>query len=250
MGIAEITPGISGATIAGLFNVYKDFVTFLNVFNPFKIKPNLKYFLKEINFNFIIPLLFGMAISIYLSAFAVDFLRKNYLYELKIFLSAVMLIAVIKNCGFDQSFKDSLKYLFDFILGLLIAIVIALSLVELDFNNSFLLVLAGLLAFAAFLLPGISGSLVLVILGVYGNVTTAIKDIDLIFLAPFIVGMVISFLALPAQIIKRINDNEIKTKVFFSGGHNKDSRINTLCAISLFLPVTKVNLSLLIQLGG
>ena len=208
MGIAEITPGISGATIAGLFNVYKDFVTFLNVFNPFKIKPNLKYFLKEINFNFIIPLLFGMAISIYLSAFAVDFLRKNYLYELKIFLSAVMLIAVIKNCGFDQSFKDSLKYLFDFILGLLIAIVIALSLVELDFNNSFLLVLAGLLAFAA---------LVLVILGVYGNVTTAIKDIDLIFLAPFIVGMVISFLALPAQIIKRINDNEIKTKVFFSG---------------------------------
>ena len=217
MGIAEITPGISGATIAGLFNVYKDFVTFLNVFNPFKIKPNLKYFLKEINFNFIIPLLFGMAISIYLSAFAVDYLRKNYLYELKIFLSAVMLIAVIKNCGFDQSFKDSLKYLFDFILGLLIAIVIALSLVELDFNNLFLLVLAGLLAFAAFLLPGISGSLVLVILGVYGNVTTAIKDIDLIFLAPFIVGMVISFLALPAQIIKRINDNEIKTKVFFSG---------------------------------
>ena len=217
MGIAEITPGISGATIAGLFNVYKDFVTFLNVFNPFKIKPNLKYFLKEINFNFIIPLLFGMAISIYLSAFAVDYLRKNYLYELKIFLSAVMLIAVIKNCGFDQSFKDSLKNLFDFILGLLIAIVIALSLVELDFNNSFLLVLAGLLAFAAFLLPGISGSLVLVILGVYGNVTTAIKDIDLIFLAPFIVGMVISFLALPAQIIKRINDNEIKTKVFFSG---------------------------------
>ena len=33
MGIAEITPGISGATIAGLFNVYKDFVNFLNVFN-------------------------------------------------------------------------------------------------------------------------------------------------------------------------------------------------------------------------
>ena len=217
MGIAEITPGISGATIAGLFNVYKDFVTFLNVFNPFKIKPNFKYFYKEINFNFIIPVLFGMAISIYLSAFAIDYLRKSYLYELKIFLSVVMVIAVIKNCGLDQSFYDSFKHLFDFILGLLIAIVIALSLVELDFNNSFLLVLAGLLAFAAFLLPGISGSLVLVILGVYGNVTTAIKDIDLMFLAPFIVGMVISFLALPAQIIKRINENEVKTKVFFSG---------------------------------
>ncbi len=217
MGIAEITPGISGATIAGLFNVYKDFVNFLNVFNPLKIKLNLSYFYKEINFSFIIPLLLGMAISIYLSAFAIDYFRKSYLYELKIFLSAVMLIAVIKNCGLDQSLNDSFKYILDFILGLLIAIVIALSLVELDFNNSFLLVLAGLLAFTAFLLPGISGSLVLIILGVYGNITTAIKDIDVIFLMPFIIGMAISFLVIPAQIIKRINDNEVKTKVFFSG---------------------------------
>ena len=217
MGIAEITPGISGATIAGLFNVYKDFVNFLNVFNPFKIKPNLSYFYKEINFSFIIPLLLGMAISIYLSAFAIDYFRKSYLYELKIFLSAVMFIAVVKNCGLDQSLNDSFKYILDFILGLLIAIVIALSLVELDFNNSFLLVLAGLLAFTAFLLPGISGSLVLIILGVYGNITTAIKDIDVIFLMPFIIGMAISFLIIPAQIIKRINDNEVKTKVFFSG---------------------------------
>ena len=217
MGIAEITPGISGATIAGLFNVYKDFVNFLNVFNPLKIKPNLSYFYKEINFSFIIPLLLGMAISIYLSAFAIDYFRKSYLYELKIFLSAVMFIAVVKNCGLDQSLNDSLKYILDFFLGLLIAIVIALSLVELDFNNSFLLVLAGLLAFTAFLLPGISGSLVLIILGVYGNITTAIKDIDVIFLIPFIIGMAISFLVIPAQIIKRINDNEVKTKVFFSG---------------------------------
>ena len=217
MGIAEITPGISGATIAGLFNVYKDFVNFLNVFNPFKIKPNLSYFYKEINFSFIIPLLLGMAISIYLSAFAIDYFRKSYLYELKIFLSAVMFIAVIKNCGLDQSLNDSFKYILDFILGLLIAIVIALSLVELDFNNSFLLVLAGLLAFTAFLLPGISGSLVLIILGVYGNITTAIKDIDVIFLMPFVIGMAISFLITPAQIIKRINDNEVKTKLFFSG---------------------------------
>ena len=217
MGIAEITPGISGATIAGLFNVYKDFVNFLNVFNPLKIKPNLSYFYKEINFSFIIPLVLGMAISIYLSAFAIDYFRKSYLYELKIFLSAVMFIAVVKNCGLDQSLNDSLKYILDFFLGLLIAIVIALSLVELDFNNSFLLVLAGLLAFTAFLLPGISGSLVLIILGVYGNITTAIKDIDVIFLTPFIIGMAISFLIIPAQIIKRINDNEVKTKVFFSG---------------------------------
>ena len=217
MGIAEITPGISGATIAGLFNVYKGFVTFLHVFSPFKLKPNFKYFSQEINFSFIIPLLIGMAISVYLSAFAVDYLRNNFLYELKIFLSAVMLIAVIKNCAFDQPFFYSLKYLLDFILGLVMAVLISFSLLELDFNNIFLLPFAGILAFAAFLLPGISGSLVLVILGVYGNITTAIKDIDIMFLAPFVIGMVVSLLIIPAEIIKRINNNERKTKVFFSG---------------------------------
>ena len=217
MGIAEITPGISGATIAGLFNVYKEFVRFLNVFSPFRIKPNFKYFSQEINLSFIIPLFLGMAISIYLSSFTIDYLRKSYLFELKIFLSAVMLIAVIKNCVFDQTLKDSFKHVFDFILGLGIAMMISLSLIELDFNNSILLVLAGLLAFAAFLLPGISGSLVLIILGVYGNIITAIKDIDVIFLVPFIIGMGISFLVIPAQIMKRINNNEFKTKVFFSG---------------------------------
>ena len=51
MGIAEITPGISGATIAGLFNVYKDFVKFLNVFNTFKINisglPQTPYTVKK-----------------------------------------------------------------------------------------------------------------------------------------------------------------------------------------------------------
>ena len=158
-----------------------------------------------------------MVISIYLTSYGVDYFRENYLYELKIFLSAVMLIAVIKNCVLDQSLNDSFKYFFNFLLGSVIAIVIALSLVELDFNNSFLLVLAGLLAFTAFLLPGISGGLVLVILGVWGDINSAIKDLDVIFLVPFIVGMAISFLIIPAQIIKIINDNEVKTKVFFSG---------------------------------
>jgi putative membrane protein len=217
MGVAEITPGISGATIAGLFNVYQGFISFLTSINPVKLKSGFKSFFREIDFNFMFPLLFGMAVSIYLSAFAIDFLINSYLFSFKIFLSIVMVIAVIKNCFLDQPFKDSVKFLLSFILGIVLALVIAFSLIQFDFNNIFLLMLAGLLAFTAFLLPGISGSLVMVILGVYDGIVFSIKELDFYSLLPFIVGMGLSFLIVPTQILKQVEKNSIQTKVLFSG---------------------------------
>ena len=217
MGIAEITPGISGATIAGIFNVYKGFISFLKALNPINLKNGILNFLKKIDTNFIVPLILGMAISVYLSAFAIDYLISNYLFLFKIFLSLVMVFAVVKNCFFDQAYEKSKRYLLSFSVGILIALIIALSIFQLDFNNAVLLLIAGLLAFTAFLLPGISGSLVLVILGVYDSVILSIKELDLYALLPFIIGMFLSFLIIPTQILKYIKEDEFKVKVFFSG---------------------------------
>jgi len=217
MGIAEITPGISGATIAGIFNVYKGFISFLKALNPINLKNGILNFLKRIDTNFIVPLILGMAISVYLSAFAIDYLISNYLFLFKIFLSLVMVFAVVKNCFFDQAYEKSKRYLLSFSIGILIALIIALSIFQLDFNNAVLLLIAGLLAFTAFLLPGISGSLVLVILGVYDSVILSIKELDLYALLPFIIGMFLSFLIIPTQILRYIKEDEFKVKVFFSG---------------------------------
>ena len=217
MGIAEITPGISGATIAGIFNVYKGFISFLKALNPINLKNGILNFLKKIDTNFIVPLILGMAISVYLSAFAIDYLISNYLFLFKIFLSLVMVFAVVKNCFFDQAYEKSKRYLLSFSVGILIALIIALSIFQLDFNNAVLLLIAGLLAFTAFLLPGISGSLVLVILGVYESVILSIKELDLYALLPFIIGMFLSFLIIPTQILRYIKEDEFKVKVFFSG---------------------------------
>jgi putative membrane protein len=217
MGVAEITPGISGATIAGIFNVYRGFIAFLNSINPIKLNLGIKIFFKEIDVNFITPLLVGMSISIYLSAFAIDYLMNSYLFFFKLFLSLVMVVAVIKNCFFDQSFKKSTGYLLTFATGIFIATIISMSIIQLDFNNFFLLLISGLLAFTAFLLPGISGSLVMVILGVYESIIVSIKDLDFYSLIPFILGIGLSFLIVPKQILNQIKQNEIQTKVFFSG---------------------------------
>lgn len=217
MGIAEITPGISGATIAGIFNVYKPFIKVLSFFNPKKLFGNFKNFGKNINLPFMIPLMLGMIISIYISAFGITYLIENQLIFFKIFLSVVMVFAVIKNCIMDQKLSDSNQYFFSFILGMLIALVVAFSLVQLDFNNRFLLIIAGFLGFTAFILPGISGALVLLLLGIYQEITCGIKSLDIIGLLPFIVGMLLAFFVVPSKIIERFKTNEHQIKVLFSG---------------------------------
>ena len=217
MGVAEITPGISGATIAGIFNVYEPFIKVLSFFNPKKLITDFNSFFKSINLPLMIPLMFGMIISIYISAYFIDYLIKHQLYFFKIFLSAVMLFAVIKNCIMDQSFSDSAKYFLSFTLGIIVALLIALSLIEFNFNNDFLLVFAGFLAFTAFILPGISGSLVLLILGVYQEIIAGVKNLDILFLLPFIIGMLLAFFIIPTQIVERFEKNEYQTKVLFSG---------------------------------
>ena len=217
MGIAEITPGISGATIAGIFNVYEPFIKVLSFFNPKKLITDFNNFLKNINLPLMVPLMFGMIISIYFSAYFVDYLIQHQLYFFKIFLSLVMLFAVIKNCTIDQSFSDSGKYFLSFALGIIVAILIAFSLIEFNFNNDFLLIFSGLLAFTAFILPGISGSLVLLILGVYQEIISGVKNLDILALLPFIIGMLLAFFIVPTQIAKRFEKNEHQIKVLFSG---------------------------------
>ena len=217
MGIAEITPGISGATIAGIFNVYEPFIKVLSFFNPKKLITDFNNFLKNINLPLMVPLMFGMIISIYFSAYFVDYLIQHQLYFFKIFLSLVMLFAVIKNCTMDQSFSDSGKYFLSFALGIIVAILIAFSLIEFNFNNDFLLIFSGLLAFTAFILPGISGSLVLLILGVYQEIISGVKNLDILALLPFIIGMLLAFFIVPTQIAKRFEKNEHQIKVLFSG---------------------------------
>ena len=166
---------------------------------------------------FLGPLLIGMALAIYSSAFFITYLIENNLTLFKIFLSIVMLFAVIKNCFFDQELSESISYLKSFCVGALIAVAIAISVFNFNFNFALLIILAGFLAFSAFILPGISGSLVLVLLGVYDEIILQIKKLDLVSLAPFLFGMLIAFLIVPKVIDKNFDLNQMKTRVFFSG---------------------------------
>jgi len=217
MGLAEITPGISGATIAGIFNVYKDFLASLSSFNPQLLKKGFRQFIANLNLSFIAPLLVGMSVAIVLAANVINYLIVGFLYELKVFLSLLMVFAVVKNLFFDHEFKKIKNFFLSFLTGVLVASFVAFTLVTLDFSNSFLLIVAGFLGFSAFILPGISGSLVFLMLGTYQLIISAIVALDILALLPVLLGMLLSFLLLPKAIVERFEENSERTIMFFSG---------------------------------
>ena len=223
MGLAEITPGISGATVAGLFNVYNEFVRIISFFSPSQFEFSFKKIKENINLVFSAPLLLGMIMAIFLAVNLINYLITNFLFEFKIFLSLVMVLAVFKNCLLDQRFTISAKFPLHFFSGILIAACISLTLIEFSYSDFapplkvLFLVFAGFLSFTAFILPGISGSLVLVLLGVYQEVIISLKNFDFLLLSPLILGLSISFFIVPNEIIKNFKKNENSVKVFFSG---------------------------------
>ncbi len=78
MGLAEITPGISGATVAGLFNVYNEFVRIISFFSPSQFEFSFKKIKENINLGFSAPLLLGMIMAIFLAVNLINYLITNF----------------------------------------------------------------------------------------------------------------------------------------------------------------------------
>ena len=79
------------------------------------------------------------------------------------------------------------------------------------------LFLSGILAFSFFLIPGISGSAMLVVLGVYVPIIQGIATFNLNLLAPFALGCLISLLFLPKLVLSIYSSNELNLMYVFSG---------------------------------
>ena len=91
-------------------------------------------------------------------------------------------------------FSDSAKYFLSFILGIIIAILIAFSLIEFNFNNNFLLIFAGFLGFYSFYIAGHIWFISIIDSWCYQEIISGIKNLDILALLPFIVGMLLAFL--------------------------------------------------------
>jgi uncharacterized membrane protein len=190
MGAADIIPGVSGGTMAFITGIYD---TLLGAIRSFDIHFLAKLFRldiagawKHVNGTFLLALLLGIATSIFSLARLVSWLLEAHPVPLWAFFFGLILASALVLLWEVRHWSAAV--VLSLLVGIGIALLIAFSpAIRLDFGLAGVF-LAGFVAICAMILPGISGSFVLVLLGMYGPVLEAIKGFDLVFILVFVLG--------------------------------------------------------------
>ena len=190
MGAADIVPGVSGGTVAFITGIYDQLLDSLRAvdlaFLAKLSRLDITGAWQHINGRFLLALLLGIATSIFSLAQLVSWVLEHHPVPLWAFFfglilaSALVLLREVDNWSV-------LKVLCLLSAGA-VAVCIALSPVmslEMGLAGVFL---AGFLAVCAMILPGISGSFILVLLGMYSTTLVALKSLDLVFILVFVIG--------------------------------------------------------------
>lgn len=198
MGIADAIPGVSGGTIALLLGIYEELISTISGLNfslITKLKNNgFKSFWESLNGNFLITLVLGIGISLILFVkISANLLTNHPLYVWSFFLGLILAtVYVIYKLIESWNFVNIISTL------LMIAFSIILTSDSLDISddtNLFYILICGIIASSAMILPGISGSLILVILGVYKILVEALDNLDIKIITSFIVGAIIGVIS-------------------------------------------------------
>lgn len=218
VGLAEILPGISGSTIAIAFNVYQKFILFLSNLKVSNL--SLKY--KELNrvffLDLIIPFLFSMALSVILLSNLIMFLFSEYTYYFLVFLGSLMcLIAFVLLNRVKDLLNNKLRIFFYFSLGAVFGFLLNQINIIFINPNFIILLVVGFIAFSFFLMPGISGSAVLLSIGVYELIIGSIATLNMTILIPFALGCLISLLTMPKIVHHLLDRFNTSIMTFFSG---------------------------------
>lgn len=172
MGIAETIPGVSGGTIAFITGIYEDLLGSIKAFKPSLIKTwkqnGLKAVWKEINGNFLVSLLGGMVIGIGIGIVAVEKLLESYPPVVWAFFFGLIIASII-YVG-KQVSKWDLGPIISLIIGIAVAFGITLLPIGQVNDNLLFVFICGAIAVSALILPGISGSFILLLMGMYSYI--------------------------------------------------------------------------------
>ena len=219
MGISDLIPGISGGTIALLLGIYKDFISSLKSINYksfiYLVRLDFKKLNNQLNLCFLLPVFFGILSSIFIFSSLISFLLLDYKVLLfsfffgLIFFSSIRLISSLK----PTSTLDFFTVFVGLVIGLSFFFVSSLS----TSNSIFSIFLAGFIAISAMLLPGISGSYILLILGKYEFMLDSISSFNWINILIFSLGAITGILFF-SKMIHYLLKNYYRSTIFFLSG--------------------------------
>jgi putative membrane protein len=227
MGIADVIPGVSGGTIAFITGIYEELVESIRSISSksltILVKEGFGAFWTSINGNFLLAILTGIAISIFSLARLLRHILENYPELIWSFFFGLIVASAIYVAKTIKIWKPAT------VVGLLAGLAVAYLITELTPAETteawWFVFLSGSIAICAMILPGISGSFILLLLGKYAYIIDAVSEfkagIIAIFLSGAVVG-VIAFSNLLAWLLKRFHFQTIAVLTgFMIGSLNK-----------------------------
>ena len=186
MGIAEVVPGVSGGTIAFITGIYDRLVGALASFGPesFALVLRPAEFARHHSLAFLLSLALGMVLGILGFANLMTYLLEHYRPQVWGFFSGVIAMSVFVI----GSARDRRALLSWGPLGLLLGFAFLFVPAAGASDSLWRLFVGGGVAICAWLLPAISGSFMLLVLGLYEEVIAAVADLDITTLAVFAAG--------------------------------------------------------------
>ncbi len=222
MGIANIIPGVSGGTLALILGIYEDFIGAIShFFSNFKK-----------NICFLAPIAIGILLAIASLSRVIDYSYKHYPIPTSLFFVGLviggipMLYSKVKGKKEVKQASSYLIFLLTFALVIFMACSslifgegLKVSLSNMGFVNYLLLFLVGVIAAATMVIPGVSGSLVLMLLGYYYPVIAVIKEFtslknigsNILILGVFGIGVLLGIVLISKLIEFLFNKYEAKT---------------------------------------
>lgn len=190
MGAADVVPGVSGGTIAFIAGIYDELINSIKSINMHSLKllftGKIAAFWKAVNGNFLFALLLGIAISVFSLAKLITYLLLN---EPVLVWSFFFGLVLASTWFVTKDIKGwNWKTVAGFAGGAVIAYYITVATPAETSTNLMFIFLCGAIAICAMILPGISGSFILVLLGKYFYVMEAVKTLDLVVLSVFAFG--------------------------------------------------------------
>ncbi|MDH3323525.1 MAG: DUF368 domain-containing protein, partial [Flavobacteriaceae bacterium] len=197
MGAADAVPGVSGGTIAFISGIYEELINTISNINIslFKTIKNegIKAFWEKLNGNFITSLLLGILVSY------VSFMRlaKYLIEEHPVLIWSFFFGLIVASIFFvGRQIKSwNLPVFISLLLGAIAAYYITTIPSMASNEHPFFLFFAGALAICAMILPGISGSFILVIIGAYKTLSDALHDFNFKKIALFTLGAIVGLLS-------------------------------------------------------
>ena len=205
MGAADLVPGVSGGTIAFITGIYKELISTIAGLGINTLKDVFKEGPKEVwikyNFSFLAVLGMGLISAVIALSGSIHWLQIEYPTELRAFFFGLVLASIpILSREINQT---KVRKSLTITLGVCIAVIITSLPPAMQSDSLLFLTVSGAIAICAMLLPGISGSFILLILGAYTSVITALSNFDVLRIGAFAVGALIGLLTF-SRVLSRI----------------------------------------------